>query len=295
MSNVTGILTKYLLGAFKARIATLPLGGWSAARWMDMAWSVAWLLDHDASLGADQIKELQELGVTLHTQGADWDEWFEECGSPTGCRNAGAMDGHGLGGHNVNNAQGLKSAAVWYRFSGNKTMAAFSKDRMKNLDAKYGLPTGMFNGDEILPSPATRSPSRGIELCGVVEAMWSYNTMFSVHGDVSFADRAERIAYNALPATWASPKGGDMWAHQYLQAINQVQVIKSDPHVWAHDGDEAELYGLEPNFGCCTANFNQGWPKFANNLVFRTQDGGAAIGAYAPVEVHANVHVFLLV
>ena len=40
--------------------------------------------------------------------------------------------------------------------------------------------------------------------------MFSYNTMFSVHGDTAFADRAERIAYNALPATWASPKGGDV-------------------------------------------------------------------------------------
>ena len=72
----------------------------------------------------------------------------------------------------------------------------------------------MFNGDEILPDPPTRFPSRGIELCGVVEAMFSYNTMFSVHGDVAFADRSEQIAFNALPATWASPTGGDMWAHQ---------------------------------------------------------------------------------
>ena len=38
----------------------------------------------------------------------------------------------------------------------------------------------------------------------------------------SYADRAERIAFNALPATFASPRGGDMWNHQYLQAVNQV-------------------------------------------------------------------------
>ena len=31
----------------------------------------------------------------------------------------------------------------------------------------------------------------------------------------------------------------------------------SNPHVWTHDGADAELYGLEPNYGCCTANFNQ--------------------------------------
>ena len=50
----------------------------------------------------------------------------------------------------------------------------------------------------------------------------------------------------------------NLQAHQYLQAINQMQAVKSDPHVWTHDGDMAETYGLEPNYGCCTANFNQG-------------------------------------
>ena len=74
-------------------------------------------------------------------------------------------------------------------------------------------------------------------------------------GDVAFFDRAERIAFNALPAAWASPRGGDMWAHPYLQAVNLVQATKEDPHVWTHDGDMSETFGLEPNFGCCTANF----------------------------------------
>jgi hypothetical protein len=34
-----------------------------------------------------------------------------------------------------------------------------------------------------------------------------------------FADRLERVAFNALPATFAP----DMWAHQYDQQVNQVQ------------------------------------------------------------------------
>ena len=133
--------------------------------------------------------------------------------------------------HNVNNAQAFKSAAVWYRFSGNKTMAALSSNRMASLDAYFGLPTGMFNGDELMPHPATRNPSRGIETCGVVESMFSYTTMFAIHGDVAFADRAERISFNAMPAAWASPRGGDMWAHPYLQAVNQVNAIDATPHV----------------------------------------------------------------
>lgn len=151
------------------------------------------------------------------------------------------------------------------------------------MDERYGLPTGMYNGDEILPNPPTRSPSRGIEDCGIVEAMFSYNTMFSIHGETSFAERAERIAYNALPATWASPTGGDMWAHQYLEAVNEINAIKANPHVWTHDGDMSETYGLEPNYGCCTANFNQGWPKFANMIVYKmVQQPGIAVALWAP-------------
>ena len=88
------------------------------------------------------------------------------------------------------------------------------------MDAMFGLPTGMFNGDELIPKPPSRNPSRGIETCGVVEAMFSYTTLGAVHGDVEFFDRAERIAFNALPAAWASRRGGDMWNHPYLQSVN---------------------------------------------------------------------------
>ena len=42
-------------------------------------------------------------------------------------------------------------------------------------------------------------PSHGTETCTVVEAMLSYNVIFETFGDALFAERAERIAYNALP------------------------------------------------------------------------------------------------
>jgi len=119
-----------------------------------------------------------------------------------------------------------------------------------------------------------------------VESMFSYETMFSIHGFVQFADRVEVLTFNAMPATWASPKGGDMWNHQYLQAINEITAVHQDPHVWTNDGPDSELYGLEPNYGCCTANHPQGWPKFANNLFFTTQDAGVAVGVYAPAKAN---------
>ena len=78
-------------------------------------------------------------------------------------------------------------------------MRSLSRDRIINLDTNFGLPTGMFNGDELLPDPPTRNPSRGIETCGVVEAMFSYTCLGATIGDALFFDRAERISFNAMP------------------------------------------------------------------------------------------------
>lgn len=123
---------------------------------------VIWMLEN-APQGYEN--DLWELAQMLHDQGSDWDTWFVNF---TG----------DAGPHNVNNAQGLKSAAIWYRFSDNQTLHNLSLQRMYNLDNNYGVPTGMFIGDELLPSPPSRHPSRGSELCGVVESMYSYNIMF---------------------------------------------------------------------------------------------------------------------
>jgi hypothetical protein len=140
----------------------------------------------------------------LRQQGVDWGAHY------AGIGRAKLSDSQQLR-HNVNNAQALKWSAVQYLFTGNTSLRRQAERDMGSMDAMFGLPTGMFNGDELIPKPPTRNPSRGIETCGVVEAMFSYTTLGAVHGSVRFFDRAERIAFNALPAAWASRLGGDMW------------------------------------------------------------------------------------
>jgi hypothetical protein len=55
--------------------------------------------------------------------------------------------------------------------------------------------------------------------------------------------------------------------------------------LWSTNGPESNIFGLEPNYGCCTANLSQGWPKFAAHLWMRTGDNGLAAVAYAPSSV----------
>jgi DUF1680 family protein len=105
-----------------------------------------------------------------------------------------------------------------------------------------------------------------------------------VFGNVSFAERYEQLAYNALPAALTP----DQWAHVYLQQDNQVNSMHCDPNIYVSDGPDSNIFGLEPNYGCCTVNFPQGWPKFVSNLYFKTPDNGILVAAYGPSVVNTQ-------
>ena len=134
------------------------------------------------------------------------------------------------------------------------------------LDKYNGTAVGTFTGDECLSG---LSPIQGTELCSVVEQMYSYELLYAFTGDKKWAERLEVLAFNALPATISD----DMWSHQYVQMSNQIACQKfPGKAVFRTNCGEAHLFGLEPNFGCCTANFNQGWPKFALSAFMHNGD-----------------------
>jgi uncharacterized protein len=153
---------------------------------------------------------------------------------------------------------------------------------LKLLDKYHGQATGMFTCDEHL---AGRNPSQGTELCTVVETMFSLEVLLSILGDPELADRLERITFNALPATFKP----DMCAHQYDQQCNQVVCKLASERIYVDNGPDSNLFGLEPNYGCCTANMHQGWPKFTSHLWMRTPDDGLAVLSYAPCTVETQV------
>jgi hypothetical protein len=142
-----------------------------------------------------------------------------------------------------------------------------SAERLFTVLKEYnGTPVGTFTGDECLSG---LSPIQGTELCAVVEQMYSYEWLLAYTGESKWAERLEMLAFNALPATISD----DMWAHQYDQLSNQIacQRFPAKP-IFRTNGNASHLFGLEPNFGCCTANFNQGWPKFALSAFMHSGD-----------------------
>ena len=87
-----------------------------------------------------------------------------------------------------------------------------------------------------------------------------YEILFNLTNDTYWLNRLERLAYNGLAATISD----DMWSHQYDQQVNQLNCsVHNKKSFFRTNSVEANVFGLEPHFGCCTANFGQGWPLFA--------------------------------
>lgn len=268
--RVIPLMTKYF--AYMAReIEKRPLHDWAIYRAGDQLYTLAWLYNRTGNL------ELLELARKVAGQGYDWQAHF------AGFRFTGKVAKNEAKRHThvVNNAMALKWPGMLAWFSPGMDARQGLAQMLEALDRYHELPNGLHSGDEHY---AGTSPVQGTELCAVVEGMFSLETMLALTGDAALGDRVEKMAFNGLPAAFDDR----MWAHQYDQQPNQV-LVDIHPRDWTTNGPESNLFGLEPNFGCCTANFHQGWPKFVSHLWMAAADGGVAAALYAPSEARLRV------
>lgn len=230
---------------------TIKLFDWGAYRWYEGFIAINFLYERY------QEEWLMELAKILKEQGIDYVMIAERWKRPL---NKWTYDTH-----IVNLVMMLKAEAV-----SNDSLGEEYTDRAEIfreiLDKYNGTPVGLLTGDECLSGV---SPIQGTELCAVVEQMYSYEHLFAYTGDNKWAERLEKIAFNALPAAISD----DMWTHQYVQMSNQISCERfPGKSLFRTNNEEAHLFGLEPHFGCCTSNFNQGWPKLTLSTFMYADD-----------------------
>ncbi|KDR83210.1 hypothetical protein GALMADRAFT_134697 [Galerina marginata CBS 339.88] len=249
-------------------------------RWEELIYSLQWLYDTDPRGQQAQLLETMQL-----------------------VRNSGyaAPDKRPLKlipprSHGVNTAEALKSEALAWRFTGDPTDVQNTFDRLNMLYTYHGQISGTFSADEHI---AGLNPSRGTELCAIVEQIFSLATIYSILGNNSVADRVEKLAYNALPAGIMH----DWWSHQYDQEVNQIWAQNMDPSPWVNNGPNSNVFGFEPNYPCCTVNHPQAYPKFwshsfmtspANNSLIHTFLGPATFSGMVGTNNNVQVSVSTL-
>lgn len=235
---------------------TAKLFGWGHARWFEAFVALNFLA------GRYDEAWIGELAKILREQGMDYEKLTERWKRP--------LNKWTFETHIVNLCMMVKSEAVSHALLGDAYTD--QAERLTAVLREYnGTPVGIFTGDECLSGI---SPIQGTELCAVAELMYSYELLYAYTGDSKWAERLEVVAFNALPATISD----DMWTHQYDQMSNQIACVRfPGKPIFRTNSEESHLFGLEPNYGCCTANFNQAWPKFA--LAAFMQDGDTIVSA----------------
>ena len=230
----------------------IRLFDWAKYRWYEGFFALNFLRER-----YPEEQWIKELAKILKSQGTDYEKLAERWIRP--------LNQWSLDTHIVNLMMMLKSEAVSCELLGER-YSDLAERLYKILNKHNGTAVGTFTGDECL---AGISPIQGTELCSVVEQMYSYELLYAHTGDKKWAERLERIAFNALPAAISE----DMWSHQYCQLVNQIDCSPfNGKPIFRTNSKEAHVFGLEPHFGCCTANFGQGFPKLALSAFMRASD-----------------------
>ena len=246
---------------------SLSVNRWAKARWFEAFFALSWLDERGHEVW------IVELAQMLHDVGSDYTTFEELWKVP--------LNKWTFETHVVNAAMAVKGECAGIELRGLKNDAV--PEQLWHTLMKYnGMPVGIFTGDECLSG---LSPVQGVELCAVVELMFSMEVLGRAFGKSVWFDRLEKLAFNALPATISE----DMWSHQYVQLSNQIACEKFGGNPpFRTNGKEANMFGLEPNYGCCTANFNQGWPKLCESAFARSARGIASC-VFVPAQIDTTL------
>lgn len=276
--RVVPFMTKYF--AYQSKVLDkCPIGKWTewaTSRGAENVMMAQWLF----RITGD--KSLLELADKIEKQSFPWSTWL---GNRDWVMNAAAnqTEEKWMTRHAVNVGMALKSPVVNYERTHDQKYVEAIKTGWSDLMLLHGLPMGIFSGDEDLHG---NDPTQGVELCAIVEAMFSLEKIIAVTGDIRYMDALERMTFNALPAQTTD----DFNMKQYFQIANQVQISRGVfDFSLPFDRGMNNVLGLRSGYTCCTANMHQGWTKFASHLWYAAADTGIVAVQFSPSEVSMNI------
>jgi hypothetical protein len=186
--------------------------------------------------------------------------------------------------HNVNIAQGFRAGAIFAMLSHDPGQLGSAERNYEKVYSIYGqFAGGGFVGDEN-SRPGYTDPRGGIETCGIVELMHSFEMLSKITGRPVWADRCEEIAFNNLPAASTA----DEKALHYITCANQIQLDRQNKKPAIDNGGTMVSYSPYEVYRCCQHNVSHGWPYYAEELWLATPDNGLCASLYSACEVKAK-------
>ena len=268
--RVLSLMSRFFQYEFHLPAEELLPGSWQKLRGGENLESVYWLYNRTGE------NFLLDLARRLFARTADWT-------SPilTPARDKDGIESSFY--HGVNIAMGFREPGIYFQQSRDRSLLEAVERNYRQVMDRYGRqPGGLFGADENI-RPGKDDPRQGAETCTMVEFMASFESLLKITGDPVWADRAEEVAFNSLPAAMTP----DLKALHYFTAANLISCDSSAEHDFQNTGT---LVSFDPwSYRCCQHNVAFGWPYYAEHLWMATADNGLAATLYAPSEVRAKV------
>jgi len=268
--RVLSLMSRYFQYEFHLPAEDLLPGSWQKLRGGENLESVYWLYNRTGE------SFLLDLARKIHARTSDW-------ASPilTAERDRSWVESSFY--HGVNIAMGFRYPGIFYQQTRAKSLLDAVERNYRLVMDRYGRqPGGMFGADENI-RPGKEDPRQGAETCTMVEFMASFESLLKITGDPVWADRAEEVAFNSLPASMTP----DLKGLHYLTAANLISCDSGAEHDFQNSGT---LVSFDPwSYRCCQHNVAFGWPYLAEHVWLATADNGLAAAIYAPSAVTAKV------
>jgi hypothetical protein len=259
-SRALRVMTRYLQWENTLPVSAFGEGYWPKIRAGDNIESAYWLYNRTGQ------PWLLDLAKKIHEGMARWDTDV-------------------INWHNVNIAQGFRAGTVfWMQSLDPAHLHSADRNYRKVMDLYGQFPGGGFVGDENC-RPGFSDPRGGIETCGIVEFLHSFQMLMRITGDPLWIDRCEEIAFNSFPASLTP----DLKGLHYITSANQVQLDRHNKSPGIQNGGTMFSYSPFEVYRCCQHNVSHGWPYYAEELWLATPDNGLCASLYAASEVTAQV------
>lgn len=189
------------------------------------------------------------------------------------------QDTSATGTHGVTFLEKSKLGAILFLHTGDSNYLMPSVAAFNKLDKYHLLVSGVNVSSEHLRNVTSQESH---EICDITDYSWSMAYLLRAAGNHNYADKMERIAFNAAPGS-VTP---DFKALQYFSAPNQVIAARTS---YLHGGGGQMRYAPNPGTECCPGNVHRLMPNFANHLWMSDGNGGLAATMYAPSSVRFAV------
>lgn len=161
--------------------------------------------------------------------------------------------------HGVTYNEFARLGAILYSYTGEEKFLKISLNAFNKLENQAMLVDGVNSSTELLKG---KDPLASHETCDVVELIYGWSVLFQATGNPKYADKMERIAFNAAPGGVTE----DFKAMQYFSSPNQAIVCNNSNHNHYMQGNNSMQFAPNAWIKCCPGQVSRTMPIFSSQF-----------------------------